>query len=219
MDRRHFLFGSATACALALCGFPMASARAAQALPSRVRLFRLDQDTGRYLWHRAAPSVGAGEAPLRLRIDGMQAAAHGGVEELRVGALYAHGGEPWRFEAWHYRRGDVLGSSRASGFLLPRGGLLGLAFDWREGGSDWDSERLTLGPGAALVPGQYLLALAAVGGLAGLPYSGDPRCPLPGATNFDALVFVVEPLVLEAEEPQRADLACIRQATDDVDTV
>lgn len=208
MDRRRFLYTGAAASAVALSGVPLAYGTPVEPPASRVRLLRLDSDLQRFLPHRSPWLFDTVSTPLRLRLDGMLPAAHGGLDELRLVALFPSA-TPWRFEAWRYRRDDPTRTSRSSSFLLPRQGLHGLAVDWREG-ADWRHEMLGFGPGAALVPGHYVLTTAPVGSWNGLVCSGDPRRPLAGPRSFDALAFTVEPDPPGIEEPLRADLACLQ---------
>lgn len=206
MDRRRFLTSAAALAGAGVAtGLLPAAVRAATSALQHggLQLLQLDPDGLRF---RPA-AFGAASAGLRLEIEAFCPGARSKLDALRVEALFDSGGpSPWRYQAWHYRRDDALGSSRAAGFELGEG-FRGLALQVQAGSAP-QCLGTCLDPwsGAALAPGRYVLLLDA-GGVTELAFSGDPRRPLgPEAPDHFSL------RVLRRESGPdlslRADLAC-----------
>jgi hypothetical protein len=207
MDRRRFLSSAAALAGAGVAGglLPIAARAAASTLPlGSAQLLQLDVDGLRF---RPA-AFGAASAGLRLEIEAFRPGARSMLDALRVEALFDGGPSPWRHLAWHYRRDDALGSSRAAGFDLGEG-FRGLALQ-AQAGSAPQCLVTCLDPwsGAALAPGRYVLLLDAdADAVTGLAFSGDPRRPLgPEAPDhFSLRVLRRDP---GPDLSLRADLAC-----------
>lgn len=211
MHRRRFLSSAAALAGVGVAtGLLPAAARAAAGPPglARTQLLRLDAEQG--CFRRAA--FGSGAAGLRLEIEAFHPGPRSSLDVLRVDALFARGDAGhWRHQAWHYRRDDALGGSRAVGFDLGEG-FRGLELQARTGatveslGTCLDSRPWSTPPA-----GRYVLLLDAEA-VTELAFSGDPRRPLgPQAPDHFGLRLVrSEP---DPDLSVRADLACVHCAS------
>jgi len=217
MQRRQFLLASAAVSASTIVGSVLSlPALAVQpSLPLPV-LLRLLPEAGRFM--PFVPSMALTPAAgLRLSLHSFHPAAGSALSALRVDALFGDAASPWRFQAWHYARGDALGSSRGNGFDLGEGGFQGLALhpQYDQGA---DAGELRCGPGlldgTALTPGRYLLLVdARHAPLAGLPFSGDWNRPLGEIDAYDHFAVGVEPVTASPDLSLREDLACLADCT------
>ena len=224
MDRRTFLISTGAACALAV---QPALGQAALTQADSSRLLRYSPERQRFLPLSTAATEFAPAAVAtttrKVILRGLFAAPGSSLAALQLDAVFAAGADalaPRRHLAWHYRRGDAFGSSRASGFELATENFLGLELRASTDSAVLPATLCSLRDrsGQALPDGRYLLLPGAETVAEGLAFSGDWTQPLASADGIDALLLE---LVTEAAAPdlaRRDDLACLAVAQADADS-
>ena len=223
MDRRTFLISTGAACALAV---QPALGQAALTQADSSRLLRYSPERQRFLplstaATEFAPAVAATTRKVVLR--GLFAAPGSSLAALQLDAVFAAGADalaPRRHLAWHYRRDDAFGSSRASSFELAAENFLGLELRASTDSAVLPATLCSLRDrsGHALPDGRYLLLPAAESTNEGLAFSGDWQQPLASETGIDALLLELATEHAAPDLALREDLACLAAAQADADS-